>query len=599
MATGSDSRSVALDAAAVTYAGPARIEATSARHHACAISIHAPAGLEAGAELRLLVSPFRAVLDSECHDQIQLLGIRPSPPGLAVDVRRRPPANVDEIFAGFADGRVSVLELALPDGCPPGAAIDAELGVKPSPHAGIDVAIDVEARSCAGEEFRPVGERVAIAVVAGPPVALECRARLAAGTIRVSVFARDAYANVADSYRGQVELTGAAPGLPRTVEVRDGHAVVRLEDAGRDATAPLRIEARDRERGWLAVSNPLCARMPYFGELHFHTAFSADGGGELADAYGYARDVLQLDLVAVTDHTPLEHWQATKDVDDAFDEPGLFTTLHSWEWSTPHGHANVYLRTPEVAAGPVRGAEAEHPSHVSWPEGTLLVPHHTNIDSSYDDPDYDGPVHWFAYDWSRRNPAIRLVEVAQCRGNFEADVPDPDWGIVTGGIGASVQDALAMGYRIGFVGGTDNHSGAPTRDSLRPGEYVGLTGVYADELSRLPVWDALWNRRTYATSGVPIVGWTRIAGVAMGGEATAHAGDVLLDADLHGTAPIERVEVIGDGRVVWSADPGELDVTLRDVPLPAPASGSGWYYLRLRQRDRHRAWFSPVWVELA
>jgi hypothetical protein len=595
----SDSPAGAVETASVAYSGPARIEATAARHHPCAIVVRTSSGLAAGSAIRLLVSPFRAVLDSECHDQIHLLGVRPSSPGFAVDVRRRPPANVDEIFVGLVGRRISIVELELPDGCPPGASIDVELGVKPSPHAGIDVNVDVEARPSAAEEFRPLGEPVSIQVVAGPPVALECRARASAGAIRVSVFARDAHANVASSYRGSVELSGAAAGLPRTVEIRDGHAVVRLEDTDRDPASPLRIEARDAERGWLAVSNPLCARMPYFGELHFHTVFSADGGGELAAAYAYARDVLQLDLVGVTDHTPVEHWRETKEIDDAFDEPGRFTTLHSWEWSTPRGHANVYLRTPDVAAGPTRAAEAEHPSHLSWPEGTLLVPHHTNIDSSYDDPDYDGPIHWFPYDWSRRNPAIRLVEVAQCRGNFEADEVDTDWGIVTGGLGASVQDALAMGYRIGFVGGTDNHSGAPTRDSLKPGEYVGLTGVYADELSRLPVWDALWNRRTFATSGVPIVGWTRIAGVELGGEATGHRGDVLLDADLHGTAPIERVEVIGDRRVVWSAEPGELDVTLRDVPLPAPASGSGWYYLRLRQRDGHRAWFSPVWVELA
>jgi hypothetical protein len=247
-----------------------------------------------------------------------------------------------------------------------------------------------------------------------------------------------------------------------------------------------------------------------------------------------------------------------------------------------------------VDAGPERASEADHPSRLTWPPNTLLIPHHTNIDSTYDEPDNEQlEPHWFEYDWSTRNPAIRLVEIAQCRGNFEADERNADWGIVTGGIGASVQDALEQGYRIGFVGGTDNHSGAPTRDSLKPGTYAGLTGIYTDALTRTDIWDALWARRTYATSGVPIVGRVRIAGVDMGASVDAHEGPVRLEADLHGTAPIERVEVIGDRRVVWSMTPQALDVSLSDVLLP----DAGWYYLRLRQEDGHRAWFSPVWID--
>jgi hypothetical protein len=401
----------------------------------------------------------------------------------------------------------------------------------------------------------------------------------------VSVFARDDYANVATTYTGRVHVGG------ETVDVANGHRVVRIADE-----KPMRLEAIDEERGWRALSPPLCARMPFFGDLHFHTDFSGDGGGELADSLSYVRDVLQLDVAAVTDHTPTAFWEETLRIDDAFDEPGRFVTLPSWEWSTPTGHANVYLRTTAVGAGPERAAEDSHPSRLAWPRDTIVIPHHTNIDSSYDDPDNDGEIHWHEYDWSVPNPAIRLVEIVQCRGNFEADTVDPDWGIVTGGIGASVQDALDRGYRIGFVGGTDNHSGAPTRDSLVPGAYIGLTGIYADELSRTAIWDALWERRTFATSGVPIVGWTQIAGVDMGGEKRGHDGEVWLDAELHGTAPIERVEVISARRVVWSSTPDSLDVELSGVPLPGCSAGA-WYYVRLRQRDGHRAWFSPVWLD--
>lgn len=83
----------------------------------------------------------------------------------------------------------------------------------------------------------------------------------------------------------------------------------------------------------------------------------------------------------------------------------------------------------------------------------------------------------------------------------------------------------------------------------------------------------------------------------MGGEIAGHRGEVFLDADLHGTAPIERVEVVSGRKVVWQASPGRLDVELRGVPMAAQDPWSAWYYLRLRQADGHRAWFSPLWVD--
>jgi hypothetical protein len=213
--------------------------------------------------------------------------------------------------------------------------------------------------------FVPACRPVVVPVVAGPATALECRARRSGNGVSVSVFARDACANVADSYSGRVELTGAAPGLPRVIDVHGGHAIVELEQVALER--PLRLEARDRERRWTALAPPLVDEMPYFGELHFHTSFSGDGGGALDAAYTYARDVLQLDLIAVTDHTPVDHWEDTKRLDDAFDEPGRFAVVPAWEWSTRHGHANVYLRSSDVAAGPDRAAEADHPSRLAWP----------------------------------------------------------------------------------------------------------------------------------------------------------------------------------------------------------------------------------------
>jgi len=234
---------------------------------------------------------------------------------------------------------------------------------------------------------------------------------------------------------------------------------------------------------------------------------------------------------------------------------------------------------------------------VEWPDDAIMAPHHTNQRSA--ELDDDGNHYWHEYDWSVPNDRMGFVEVHQTRGNFEADEADPDWRIKTGGIGASVRDALEE-YRLGFVGGTDNHTGYPTRggtgyDDLR-GRYCGLTGVYAGERTRSAIWDALDDRRTYATTGVPIRVGFAVNGEPLGGVTAPDGDDPTFAADLHGTAPIERVELIADGETVWSAEPGERDVRITDEALPDPGD-PGYYYLRLRQTDGHMAWASPVWVE--
>ena len=68
-------------------------------------------------------------------------------------------------------------------------------------------------------------------------------------------------------------------------------------------------------------------------------------------------------------------------------------------------------------------------------------------------------------------------------------------------------------------------------------------------------------------------------------------------AVLHGTAPIERVEIISQERCIWQDEPNAWDVEIDGQELPKLAGTSAYYYLRLRQQDGHRAWLSPVWLD--
>jgi hypothetical protein len=230
-----------------------------------------------------------------------------------------------------------------------------------------------------------------------------------------------------------------------------------------------------------------------------------------------------------------------------------------------------------------------------------VVPHHTNAgEEPFAREDYqqalsDG-LYWTIYDWSVPNPRVRLTEIVQGRGDFEADTIDTDWDIKQGNRGASIQDAFRMGWRLGFVAGTDNHQAYPTQMN---GHYIGMTCFLAPELTRTSIWEAMNQRRTYATTGVQIVCDFSVNGLPMGSEGTRQMNeDVYFSARLHGTAPIKKVDIISNGEVVWQAEPDAWDVELNEITLPPPADTSAYYYLRLRQADGHRTWLSPVWLDL-
>jgi len=484
----------------------------------------------------------------------------------------------------------------------PGVAVAIDVSGETPLTAGLETQFEVWTLSPDADDPERVGQPVAVPNLAGPPAHLEVRPNAFAdddGCVDVTVSATDSWRNATD-YAGSVTLSagGDATGLPDEVSFDpedDGHVTVRGIEI--DGSGPVRFEAADPTRQ-LSIQSPAVFGEPlsgwrhYFGAIHFHSLHSGDGDRTVEQAYHHARDHLNLDVVAVTDHTPDEAaWAATLEENAQFDDSGEFVTLPAWEWSTGDGHADVFLRTPDVDAGPdrARSGEPTHPGDTSWPDDAIVVPHHTNT---------MGP-----YDWSRRNDRIRLVEITQKRGSFETDNPDPEWGALSGGDGASVRDALAAGYRVGFTAGTDNHQGYPTVSSpvgfgFGGWNYAGLTGFLAPELTREAIWRAMDARRTYATTGAPIVCHFAVNGHVLGSKARFLDGDdVVFDARLHGTAPIERVEVVSDGRTVWTADPDERDVALDSEALPVPDGDGAYYYLRLRQSDGNRAWASPVWLD--
>lgn len=495
-----------------------------------------------------------------------------------------------------------------------------------NPYAGLTWGYCLRAADELEGEWRQVSDWRGVELVAGPPARLEAYLRPGG---RLALQHYDRFTNPVRSDAGAFSLVPdgadgddgeqATAGAP--IRPAPGAAATVVELSGADATLR-RVAVRD-DRGRRAVSSPRPAglddRPVFFGEFHWHAAFSGDGQRPLADAMRSARDELGLDFAGPADHlgggrythgTPAEQ----RAICAQFDAPGRFVSLPGFELSGREGHANLYADSWELllelaertgqTALQGRRYPLEDLAALCPPGRAILVPHHVNM-TSYDREGVvrpeDGRPYWNRFDWGPRpeRAVTRLVEIHQGRGSFEAEEPDAGWRIDVGGYGSSVRTALARGFRVGFTGGTDNHCGWPTR---RGEGWNGLTGVLADELTLPALFRALHQRRCYATTGVRIVADVRLNGEPMGSELALPPGAPRRFAiRLHGTAPLERVEIISCGAVLASLPVAggapDLEAEWTDERPGRPLRDC-YYYLRARQADGHCAWTSPHWVDL-
>jgi hypothetical protein len=597
----------------VSHEGQTDLVATDRESKDVRVYVDCPAGLEAGADVRVTMSTFHSsnrqwTLEDpfvEGGEGVVVLGH-----GLArdwTDMTRGGDGPAGGGLVGRPINQLYLCTIQVTKSLAEGTRLVFPFGVVSAPHAAIAGDLQVRVRRAGCEVFEKVGEPIPLRNAPGPLARLEGRVSASAdaqGKRRMVVYATDANLNPLPKYRGSVELQvdGEVLGLPAAIEIgADGRGVIEGIEIQGDG--PVRITTRDAKHGVEAQSGPVRSpgeRQHYFGGIHFHTRLSVDGDREPREAYAYARDHLNLDVVAMTDHAPIgAGWQECLAVNEEFYDPGRFVTIPAWESSNAYGHANLFLRTPDVDGGTWNWKPDLSPSQVTWDKDVVMVPHHPNCGQIVEYGKHREVMgqsfYWSKYHWEFPNERARLVEIVQGRGNFEADALDDYWGIRLGEQGASVQDALARGWRLGFVAGTDNHQGHPTHN---PGAYVGLTCFRATELTREAVWQAMDERFTYATSGVPIVCDYAVNGVRSGAEGALSAGEgVHFSAQLHGTAPIETVEIISGGQCVWQSRPNSWDVELDGVELPVPEGASAYYYLRLRQADGHRAWLSPVWLD--
>lgn len=376
----------------------------------------------------------------------------------------------------------------------------------------------------------------------------------------------------------------------------------------------------------------------YWGDLHAHTEVSKDGVGE--GPLVYARDASLLDFVATTEHNteqdnpyarnvllPEGDWDSIRqDVIDYYD-PGVFVTLLAFENSaaSPSGHQNVYFSTTDAPI--LLGGQLDETWKAASPYGAFIIQHHPGIIwhaqslpqvlSRFYALFIEGSwVNWNAFA-SVPRPALEIYSL-HGQGEYfnpldalsyensglglprDGDPQDCPTGISKRGPHYA-RDAWARGLRMGVVAGSDDHRAQPGKTG------GGLTAVRADTLTREGIFDAIHDRRTYATTGDRIILDFQINGVPLGSEITAE-GDPEITVSVVGTAPLEYLQImryeLGTG--LWEvlfdagAQPRETTLSVKDTSFSADTI----YYVRLQQTNRThgrpvRAWSSPIWVRRA
>jgi len=231
----------------------------------------------------------------------------------------------------------------------------------------------------------------------------------------------------------------------------------------------------------------------------------------------------------------------------------------------------------------------------------------------------------YGYDFKDFDPDFeRVVEIYNAWGSSECSAkegnPRPILSKDKSGFQefpeGSIQKALLANHRFGFVGGGLDDRGifSDLYESDQKQYSPGLTAIIAPEHSRGALFEALYNRSCYATTGERIIVGLYLAGSPMGSEINTSLKQGLLvnrhlSGYVAGTTNIKTVEIIRNGKVIHTIKGNDysLEFTYDDMtPMEKIVIKNSkdkrppfiFYYLRVTQQDGHMAWSSPIWVDL-
>lgn len=333
-----------------------------------------------------------------------------------------------------------------------------------------------------------------------------------------------------------------------------------------------------------------------WGDIHGQSGMS-DGLGEIDQYYHVAKVKSDLDFTSLTDHdcfpdaVSASEWELMKFYANANNVENDLVTFISLEWTSNEykydfGHKNIYYRDNDgeaIRSTEENGYTPDRLFNSLKGKKALAFPHH---------PSADWGMVSAATDWFFNNKEHqRLVEVFSRHADFEYDPKSKSK--YTKNINrmenSSALDALKRGYRLGFTAGSDSHQ-------MEHGIEGGIVAVYSEGFNRESIFDCLYDRRTFATTGARILMEFSINGSPMGTEIKLKKGEkVHLKIRVLGTSNICELRIMKNGDVfkTFDLDDKKIDLEMEDEHL----NDTDWYYVEVKQIDDHQGWASPIWID--
>ena len=450
-------------------------------------------------------------------------------------------------------------------------------------------------------------EQPKIRIAPGPPVhwkAILPTTRRRGQSFRLAIKGEDKWGNPSDRDERRFSMRASLPvdGLPDSVGFVPGNWSVALDGLSVGETGDLIIELLDDDGETVTTSNPLrivedTNLLPYWGDLHGQSEETI-GTNSARDFHLFARDKAFLDAVGHQGNDfqiTGEFWAELNELSAEFNEDGRFVVFPGYEWSGNTGlggDRNVLYRN--------EGRQIHRSSHALVDDLSDIESDANSAEDLFQALEGEDCV-VFAHIGGRYADIkmahdIRLersVEVHSAWGTFE-------W---------LIADALEQGYRVGIVSNSDGHKGRPGAShpgATKFGAYGGLTCMLADNFSRDGLMDALRRRHHYGTTGCRMILDTRAgfdrpaerfeddpnlgpsesapAREAMMGDILRCADtEVTFKVDVHGAAPIERIEFRNGLETLETFRPyGETDLGRRVRII--------WEGSEYRGRGRETVW---------
>ena len=368
----------------------------------------------------------------------------------------------------------------------------------------------------------------------------------------------------------------------------------------------------------------------YWGYIHAHTNKS-DG---IRDLEEYYQNLLNagLDFGTSTEHdhnweTKDEDFKEIRNIVEQKNQTTSFVTLFGYEWGywyTP-GYGDICIYHENNSIPIFRSDTNKYNSTkkliknlLPYESKVLMIGHHTALRPGYRD--------WSTFD----NRLEKLVEIYSTWGNqeysFKSGNPLPPRykffgygkyarkrGPILEKNGSFIQDALKRGYKLGFTAGGDDHFGIYPSGPLDPDNGIyqsGIMAIWAENLSRDSIWQALNQRSCYGTTGPRVIIEFMMDKFFMGSIIDLKNSEELKNKriiNIRIISPIRilKLELIRNNMVfkqeavndkIYRKQFRDNDV-FDKIAFKTPQNEKFvFYYLRIFLENQNMAWSSPIWV---